>query len=361
MSETLEGVWYDGTSSRAVPAQLHVDGTTTLRLTAAEAQHDATLGDVIIGARLGNAPRRMDFPNGGAFETSDNDAVDRLLRAAGKSSHTWLRALETNWQLLAAAAVILAAVAWGVFQYGIPAAAKTMAAIIPPSVLDSLGQQTLAGIDRIGLDETRLADARRAAIAARFDVVVAAAAMSDVTCRVEFRSAKTTFGPNAFALPPCVIILTDELVELAANDAELIAVIAHEVGHIKHRHSLRRIIQDTFLTFIFMLMSGDATQVSAAIAAAPALLLELGYARDFEREADVFAAAYMREANVPLHAFPDILERMERWHSKDECADGDCPALDKSTGRGGFLDYFSTHPATDERATLFEAEAAIAR
>ena len=361
MSEALQGIWYDGNSSRAVTAELQVSGIETLVLKAGESQYSAALSEVTVAARLGNSPRRIDFPNGGAFETSDNDAVDRLVLTAGKSSHTWLRRFETSWRMLAAAAVILTVVAWGVFQHGIPAAAKNMAAIIPPAVLESLGAQTLAGIDRVGLDETRLPAARRAEISNQFDTVVAAAAMSGVDCRVEFRSAKATFGPNAFALPPCVIIVTDELVELAQNGAELTAVIAHEVGHIKYRHSLRRIIQDTFLTFIFMLMTGDSTQISATLAAAPALLLELGYARDFEREADTFAAAYMRAADIPLRAFPDILERMERWYPKDECTGEDCPALDISDDGASFLDYFSTHPATSERASMFAVDGGLGK
>ena len=38
---------------------------------------------------------------------------------------------------------------------------------------------------------------------------------------------------NAFALPSGIIVMTDELVELAKSDDELISVLAHEIGHVR--------------------------------------------------------------------------------------------------------------------------------
>ena len=353
MSDPVHGQWYDGTSSRAVDAVLHVSGAGTLELVTDVERICLQWQKVSVGSRLGNSPRRIDFPDGGAFETADNDAVDRLVHSLGAPSGTWLHGFETNRRLIAAASVILIALAWGLFKYGIPAASKSIAAVISPAILEPLGRETLAGIDRIGLDATTLGDARRGTVARQFETIVDAADMDDVACRIEFRSAEKTFGPNAFALPPCLVVLTDELVNVAANDDELTAVLAHEIGHIKHRHSLRRIIQDTFLTFIFMLMTGDATQISATLAAVPAVLLELGYARDMEREADLFAVHYMRAKGIPLQAFPTILKRMETWRAADACDGKACAASEERDDDTRFFDYFSTHPPSDERAEMF--------
>lgn len=354
MSDPLHGQWYDGTSSRAVDAVLHISEAGTLELITDVDRICLQWQKVSVGSRLGNAPRRIDFPGGGAFETADNDAVDRLVHALGAPSGTWLHGFETNRRLIAAAAVILIALGWGVFKYGIPAASKSIAAVISPAILEPLGRETLSGIDHIGLQATALSDARRDTVAEQFETIVDAADMDDLTCRIEFRSAAKTFGPNAFALPPCLVVLTDELVNISANEDELTAVLAHEIGHIKHRHSLRRIIQDTFLTFILMMMTGDATQISAALAAAPAVLLELGYARDMEREADLFAAHYMRAAGIPLQAFPTILQRMETWRAEDACDGKACAANEDRDDDTRFFDYFSTHPPSGERAQMFE-------
>lgn len=355
MSDPVHGKWYDGVSSQAVDAVLQISGAGTLELVAGDARMCLQWAEISVDSRLGNAPRRINFPDGGAFETSDNDAVDRIVRALGTPSSNWLHGFETNWRLLAAVSVFLIALGWGLFKYGIPAASKSIAAVISPSILETLGRETLAGIDRIGLDATTLNNTRRETVAAHFVTIVRAADMTDVTCQIEFRSAANTFGPNAFALPPCVIVLTDELVNIAINDDELIAVLAHEIGHIKNRHTLRRIIQDTFLTFIFMLMTGDATQISATLAAAPAVLMELGYARDMEREADLFAADYMRAEGIPLRAFPSILRRMETWRVEDRCGGEVCAANEERGEDTRLFDYFSTHPSSDERAAMFES------
>ncbi len=353
MSDPVHGKWYDGTSSRAVDAVLHVSGSGTLELLSDGDRIATVWTQITVGARLGNAPRRIDFPNGGAFETPDNDAVDRLVDAFGTPAATWLHGFETNWRLILGASLILVVAAWGVFTYGIPAASKSIAAVLSPSILEPLGRETLSSIDRIGLDASALNEARRDAVAAEFETIAAAADLGEVACRIEFRSAAKTFGPNAFAIPPCLVIVTDELVEIAANADELSAVLAHEIGHVKHRHALRRIIQDTFLTFILLLMTGDSTQVSATLAAAPALLLELGYARDMEREADRFAAHYMRAAGIPLQAFPAVLQRMEDWHAKEVCDGNDCAVSEEESNDMDVFGYLSTHPSTRERAEMF--------
>jgi Zn-dependent protease with chaperone function len=217
------------------------------------------------------------------------------------------------------AVVVLILLAWATFRYGIPIASSAIAAVIPPSVLSAVGEQTFAGIDRFGLRASTLPLERRTAVSNEFHHIVAASGLDDAACRIEFRAAEKTFGPNAFAFPPCFIVVTDELVTIAAHDDELKAVLAHELGHIKYRHGLRRIIQDTFLTFILLMITGDATQISGALAGLPVLLLEFGYARNFEREADVFARDYMRAHNIDLQRFPAILRRIEQGGREKSC------------------------------------------
>lgn len=46
-------------------------------------------------------------------------------------------------------------------------------------------------------------------------------------------------GADAFALPSGAIIVTDELIALAKHEYEVVAVLAHEIGHVRNRHGLR--------------------------------------------------------------------------------------------------------------------------
>ena len=66
-------------------------------------------------------------------------------------------------------------------------------------------------------------------------------------------------GANAFALPDGVIVFTDELIGLLESDAEILAVFAHEYGHVVERHSLRQILQDSAIAVLSFLLIGEAT------------------------------------------------------------------------------------------------------
>ena len=141
-------------------------------------------------------------------------------------------------------------------------------------------------------------------------------------------------GPNAVAIPSGEIVVTDELVTLARADEEVLAVLAHEAGHIARRHGLRQLFQDSVLSLVLTWFLGD---VSVLAATAPTAILQAKYSRDFEREADAFAAESLRRTGISPGYLADILERLDRT-SRDR-------------HRSGPVDpeYLSTHPATAER------------
>jgi predicted Zn-dependent protease len=151
--------------------------------------------------------------------------------------------------------------------------------------------------------------------------------------RLELRSSKR-LGANAFALPSGEVVVTDQLVELAKKDDELVAVLAHEIGHLRQRHGLRRLLQDSATVLLIAAVTGDLTSIVSLASALPAILLQAKYSRDFEREADEFALDYMKRHDIPPESFGAILLRMEERRG----AAADIP------------DYLSTHPATRERA-----------
>lgn len=69
-------------------------------------------------------------------------------------------------------------------------------------------------------------------------------------------------GPNAFALPGGFIYLTADLLDYVHSDDELAAVIAHEMGHIIHQHSIKQ-LQDKqkfkLVELLTLLVTGDPT------------------------------------------------------------------------------------------------------
>jgi Zn-dependent protease with chaperone function len=83
-------------------------------------------------------------------------------------------------------------------------------------------------------------------------------------------------------------VITDDLVKIAKSDDEIIAVLAHEIGHVRGRHALRQLLQAAGISALAVAVLGDVSSFSAILGAAPALL-HAKHSRDFEREADTFA------------------------------------------------------------------------
>jgi Zn-dependent protease with chaperone function len=164
--------------------------------------------------------------------------------------------------------------------------------------------------------------------------------------QLEFRHGGM-IGANAFALPSGIIVMTDELVDISKSDDELVAVLAHEIGHVRGRHALRQMLQAAGVSSLAFALLGDVSSISGILSAAPALL-HAKYSRDFEREADVFAKQWLRENGIAESNFDAILCRISGSHEKTK-AKAKAKAGAKDSDKKGF-DYFSSHPSTTERA-----------
>lgn len=363
----VNGLWSDGKTSKVSSAHLKIiDTDGELQVWVSNSIIVAeNIRKVEISPRLGQTPRKIRFQSGGMFETDDNDAIDKIL-ASKKPSFDIIHAMESNLLVCIFGVLIVGLIAWWFVVEGLPKTSNYIAQKLPDSVTESLGKQVLSIFDFTSFEDTTLSEEHQKAISDMFYMMVTEANLNEKNCEIKFFSAKDSFGPNAFALPPCLIIVTDEFVELTKNDDEIMAVLAHELGHIHHRHSLRRIVQSSFVSFVILMLSGDATQLSADVIAIPALFMELGYSRDFEREADKYAYDYMVANNIPLNSFPDILERMQTWYPEHEEHEHDINHISKEDDVDikpeesevekkvmKWTKYLSTHPETEERAVLF--------
>lgn len=212
----------------------------------------------------------------------------------------------------------------------VPALAKRIAFSLPAATDRMLGREALQGLDKALLKPTGLSPRRQAELKALF-ASMTASIPGAADYRIELRASQR-IGANALALPSGIVVVTDALVELAANDDELIAVLAHEIGHLRQRHGLRRLLQDSATLLVLVAVTGDIGSMVSLGAALPNLLLQSKYSRDFEREADDFAFAYLKRHSIAPESLTAILLRME-----------------KKFGASG-ASYWSSHPSAQERA-----------
>nr|WP_242018904.1 M48 family metallopeptidase [Phaeovibrio sulfidiphilus] len=198
-----------------------------------------------------------------------------------------------------------------------------------------------AGPAGLLLGPTSVPPETRAALQERFVVLLKGAGLSQDTV-LEFRSIPSA-GANAFAFPGGPVLLTDQLVQFAqdtdphhALDA-LTGVLAHEVTHVSERHGLRRLFRISGASVTFAVLMGDMGSLLDQVSVLASLVLDRGYSRDFEREAD-------RGAVLLLGAAGYDTEPLRRLTA----------ALGEA--RGGAGRWISTHPGFEERGDILSGQ-----
>lgn len=349
----INGELYDGKSSAHWPARLGRSAAGLLQLHWAGGQADYPLAEVIITSRLGNTPRYFTLPDGRKFESRDNEAVDALLRAHSHSElHGWqalLHRLESRMHYVVLALLVVLAVGWGTVRYGLPAAAEGIAYRLPQNIMQGATDTTLAFLDEHYLEPSTLEAGVQQRLQGRF-AGMSSAVEQGFHYQLLFRHGGELLGANAFALPSGTIVLTDELVAIANHDEELMAVLAHELGHVVHRHSLRQLLQNSALSLAVTYVTGD---VSSMVAALPLLLVQMGYSRRFEYEADQFAYDFLRQHGIPVQRFATILQGLEAAHTARRTAHEESQQERSGVTVDDIVEYLSTHPPTQERVQRF--------
>ena len=335
----IDGFYFDGRSSARRAVQITFKNDATVHVTGAGIDVRHRYHDVRISARLGVSTRYLHFPDGATCESADNDAVDRAVeRFGGHERARLLHRMESRLGYAAAALAIVIAIGWFFAAYGIPRLALYIAHAVPPEVELTMGEDAMRTLDEHFLEPSSLSPARRMALREGFEDMAKTLAIAPPP-RIEFR-ASPTFGPNAFALPSGIVVLTDELAALAQDDRELEAVLAHELGHVHHRHIMRHLLQGSIAVLLIAAALGDPGLIGAIEASVPALLLERQYSRAFELEADAYAAQYLRRRGLSTTWLAQILRRLTEEHGAAQ--------------EGAIMGYLSSHPATSERIRALE-------
>ena len=227
MSE-LHGTWYDGRSSRGQPARLASPSPGKLRIVAGDMVREFDAGEARLSPRLGRLARQLRFADGAHLEIEDAELLDQWLPPRGRieAGVDWL---ERRRAAVLSATVGLVVGVWAFFQLGLPWMAREVAPLVPPAIEHAISKQGLALLEGRLLEPTRLPATRRESLQVQFHEMTRHLPRGD-GLRLDFRHAPG-LGPNAFVLPNGLVVMTDQLVTLAGDDEELLAVLAHEAGH----------------------------------------------------------------------------------------------------------------------------------
>jgi predicted Zn-dependent protease len=150
---------------------------------------------------------------------------------------------------------------------------------------------------------------------------------------------------NAFALPGGYIYITRGMLAYLNSEAELAAVLGHEIGHVTARHSVRQHSAATTANVVGVVVSvTTGIQGVDDLTSMVGTAIVRGYGREHELEADRLGAEYMARSGYDPDAMLEvigILKDQESFEKKRAGEEGREPNV--------YHGLFSTHPRNDAR------------
>lgn len=153
---------------------------------------------------------------------------------------------------------------------------------------------------------------------------------------------------NAFALPGGYVYITRGLMSYLSSEADLAAVLGHEIGHVTARHGVRQ-HSKSLLTQVTMGTVVKGSPIldnflgrSVMLSGAGAFLAS--YSRDFELDADSLGAEYLSKSSYDPKAILNVLTVLK---------DQEVVERDRATAEGReprvYHGVFASHPSSDDR------------
>jgi Zn-dependent protease with chaperone function len=335
--------YFDGRSSKSQPATLSI----SQHIAHIHSASDGTLIQTIPvkqiqwPERTRHGARILNLPGGAQLHADDAAAYDAWAAVHLPRTESLVVRAQQSWRGVLVALALLLTVLAALYQWGLPVAARGIAALVPLSVDTALGRTALAQIDGQWMQPSKLPLETQSRLRERFAIAMKAA-YPDALAAYQLEFSQSKIGPNAFALPGGTMVLTDELVKLVNDDDVVMGVMGHEIGHVTLRHGVRQLVHLTVIQGLLSVAFGD---YGTLITTAPLILGSMGYSRDAEREADAHSIRFMQANRISPLVMVKFFQAM-RAEQKTKT---------KTTPLG--ISIISSHPADEERIETFRAAA----
>lgn len=329
----VDARFFDGKSSRGSDVEVELIENSGIRVAIQGKILDFPIDAISVECPVGDSGYLIHLPNDAVLHIGRSDPMADWCRPFAVAGMNSISLFERRWPYAIAALFVVIASGWWALTSGIPIVAKYLAKAMPNEIEFFLSKQGMNLLDHQFFGESELDPLRQRQIGDLFASMFEETELAD-RLTLLFRKGNI-LGANAFALPSGTIVITDELVELSEHDEEIIALLAHEVGHIDQQHSIRMLLQSSGSAALFVVLTGDFGSAALLGASIPAVLVHNAYSREFETEADDYAYRFLDSQGIARHRFADILLRLEQEHGN-----GDGSAI------SGFL---SSHPRTGDR------------
>ncbi|MBD1397908.1 M48 family metallopeptidase [Pontibacter sp. JH31] len=325
---TFEGKYYNGRSSKGMPAQitLRPDGlridycadevTDTVHWETAGI-HQSEFNDATTLLRYGKFPQQ-------SISVVDKGFREALLQCyrgaaflkSGYNSMLRLWASGIAVMALSLLGLLVAFIVWGV-----PALADRVALYFPQQYERQLGQQLYTQL----LQGYQVDDAKTAALNGYLSELD-----TDLDYPIKAAVVKSD-EVNAFAIPGGYMVVYEGIIDKMEHHEELAALVGHELAHIQNRHSLRALTRSLSYYMLASVLFGDISGVAAVLVDNASALRNLEYNRSLELEADREGLELLRRNELNLQGAVLLMERLDFGSESD------------------MLAFVSTHPNTGDR------------
>ena len=326
----IEGKWYPKGKSKEYSAILNIQNSAYYHIEVENKTFKGLLNKVKVGSRLGNTKRDIILEDGSLFSTLDNNSVDKIFKS------DFVDKLERNSKFIFLSFIFTILISISFFKWGIPAISSQIAQNLPKEIYNVIASNSFEILDNNFFKPSKLPKDEKDKINESFKkLLINIKYKTNYKLHFRLLTMYNESIPNAFALPSGDIIITDKTVLIAKNQNELDGILLHEIGHIVHRHSLKSVIESSFIAILSALIIGDGSSLGDVIISLSSFLITSNYSREDEKEADKFAFENMTKLKIdPINLY-NILNRMENKITEDNNSSNSS--------------YFSSHPSTKER------------
>ena len=362
MSRPIEVIFYDGVVSKPHHAQLSAQSESEVLIQYGERlehQRRYAYRDMELIGALGQLNPAIELKDDARIEFQG--ALPEWFNFGTKNVQHSIWKLERSPSLIVFSIIFVVAFVFALVKWGVPAASHYVAFQLPENSLNKLGDEAEKYVLNNWTNPSHLAQGQKDLISKQYLNTIAEGKPAKLVFREGGR-----LGANAVALPNNTIIITDELIEMAHSDQEILGVLAHEQGHLVERHSLQQGLTSLGLSVLYIAMTGDSSDLLTSL---PAAMIGANYSRKFEAEADMYALKLMDRKGIEVSHFANFLQRLgdetaleEKPKQAGKTAEADKKAdpnkkqpQNESTEKESPLEIFdalSSHPATEERVKM---------
>lgn len=293
------------------------------------------LNEIQFSTRVGNTARYLYLPHDMKCETLCNDEIDVFLKQHNlQRIPRILNEVKAKFHYVLMSIVLFLLFVVSFFMYGVPLLSFELANLTPYSTKEQLSKTVLSQLNNVYLYQSRLSVQRQNEIHHSFTWMLKQLHLNPSQYTLHIKS--SNIGANAFALPSGDIVLTDDLINLAANDHEILSVLLHEIGHVEHNHGFQSIYRNSSGFLFSSFLMADISSVTVLGASLPTFFLSNQYSQEFEYEADAYFKNHASKLNLDKYALSNLLQRLSKLEIK------------------GIFSYFSSHPSTQDRIKKIE-------